>query len=65
MIVLRRQLQAFYDCKEEDLREIVSTIIAIRSTLQRRLVWVRNSHTFTDITVSWEDLECKSKIFVQ
>ena len=26
MVVSRRQLQAFYDCEEADLREIVSAI---------------------------------------
>ena len=61
MIVLRRRLQAFYDCEEEDLREIVFTIVAILSTLQRRSVWVRNSQTFTVITASWDGLECKRK----
>ena len=55
MVVLRRQLQAFYDC-EDDIREIVSAIVAnqiIGSTVQRWLVCVRNrSQAFTHITWS-------------
>ena len=46
MVVLRRRLQAFYDYEEDDLREIVSAIVAnriIESTIRRRLVRVRNS----------------------
>ena len=42
-ILLRRRLQAFYNCEEDDLREIVSTIVANRiigSTLQRQSVWI-------------------------
>ena len=45
MVVLRRQLQAFYD-EEDDLREIVSAIVAnriIENTIRRRSVRVRNS----------------------
>ena len=30
LVVLRRRLQAFYDCEEDDLREIVSVIVANR-----------------------------------
>ena len=30
VVVLRRRLQAFYDCEENDLREIVSAIVANR-----------------------------------
>ena len=43
MVLLRRRLQAFYNCEEDDLREIVSTIVANRiigSTLQRQSVWI-------------------------
>ena len=46
MVVLRRRLQAFYDYEEDDLREIVSAIVAnriIESTIRHRLVRVRNS----------------------
>ena len=38
MVVLRRQLQAFYDYEENDLREIVSAIVVNRiigNTIQR------------------------------
>ena len=45
MVVLRRRLQAIYDC-EDDLREIVSAIVANRmigNTIQCRSVRVRNS----------------------
>ena len=44
MVVLRRRLQAFYDYEEDDLREIVSAIVANRNIgnmIQRRSVWVR------------------------
>ena len=30
IVVLRRQLQAFYDCEEDNLREIMSVIVANR-----------------------------------
>ena len=46
MVVLRRRLQAFYDYEEDDLREIVSAIVAnriIENTIRRRSVRVRNS----------------------
>ena len=46
MVVLRRRLQAFYDYEEDDLREIVSAIVAnriIETTIRRRSVRVRNS----------------------
>ena len=46
MVVLRRRLQAFYDYEEDDLREIVSAIVAnriIESTIRRRSVQVRNN----------------------
>ena len=45
MVVLRRRLQAFYNY-EDDLREIVSAIVAnriIEYTIRRRSVRVRNS----------------------
>ena len=44
--VFRRRSQAFYDCGEDDLREIVSAIVANRiigHTIQHRSVRVRNS----------------------
>ena len=43
MVLLRRRLQAFYNCEVDDLREIVSTIVANRiigSTLQHQSVWI-------------------------
>ena len=46
MVVLRRRLQAFYDYEEDDLREIVSAIVAnriIENTIRRRSVRVRNN----------------------
>ena len=46
MVVLRRRLQAFYVYEEDDLREIVSAIVAnriIENTIRRRSVRVRNS----------------------
>ena len=46
MVVLRRRLQAFYDYEKDDLREIVSAIVAnriIENTIRRRSVRVRNS----------------------
>ena len=46
MVVLRRRLQAFNDCEEDSLREIVSAIVAnimIGNTKQRRSVRVRDS----------------------
>ena len=46
MVVLRRRLQAFYDYEEDDLREIVSAIVAnriIENTIRRRSVRVSNS----------------------
>ena len=46
MVVLRRRLQAFNDCEEDNLREIVSVIVAnimIGNTKQRRSVRVRDS----------------------
>ena len=45
MVGLRRQLQPFND-EEDDLREIVSAIVAnriIENTIRRRSVRVRNS----------------------
>ena len=45
MVVLRRRMRAFYK-PEDDLREIVSAIVANRiigNTIQRPSVWVRNS----------------------
>ena len=63
MAAIRRRLQAFYDQQEKDLREIVAALIADRiicSTMQRRVLWVRNrSQSFTNITASWDDLEWK------
>ena len=63
MVLLRRRLQAFYDCEEDDLCEIVSAIDAnpiIGSPLQHWLVWIRNRcQAFTDITASWDDLKWK------
>ena len=46
MVVLRRRLQAFNDCAEDNLREIVSAIVANRmigNTKQRRSVRLRDS----------------------
>ena len=52
MVVLRRRLQAFYDCEEDDLREIVSAIVTnriIENTI-RRSVRVRNSRLKLPLT---------------
>ena len=46
MVVLRRRLQAFYDCEKDDLREIVSVIVVNRiigNMIWRQMVWVRKA----------------------
>ena len=52
MASIRRRLKAFYDRQEEDFREIVAALITDRvicSTMQRRVLWVRNrSKSFTN-----------------
>ena len=62
MAMTWRRLQAFCD-QQEDLCKIVATLIADRiicSTMQRRVLWVRNrSQSFTNVTASWDYLEWK------
>ena len=60
MASIRRRLQAFYDQEGDDLCEIVAALITDRiicSTMQRRVLWVKNRRTIT--TASWDDLEWK------
>ena len=64
MVVLRRRLQAFYDYEEDDLREIVSAIIAnriIENTIRRRSVRVRVRGSFRHSFFQMLPLKRKNK----